>query len=146
MDGILSNQRSLDNKTRLGYNNILNTSDTDKSSKENEGNSKSFANSLRSGINKQKGVEEQQEHDTSNQNKRSEFRRGETPRRSFSTRYENIFLGHCFVCRNFGHKAIHCKINARNNYMRNKNDYGYPRDNHINNRYRNDYGSININQ
>jgi hypothetical protein len=109
----------------LDMNNNLKTTDIDKKDKKDEGNSRNYANSLRSGINNQEEVEEQQEHDTSSWNKRSKFRRCETPRRSLPTRYENIFLGHCYTCKNFGHKAIHCKINARNNYMRNINDYGY---------------------
>jgi hypothetical protein len=113
--------------------------------KEDERNSKNYANTLRSGINSQKGVEKQQEHDTSSWNIRSKFRRVETRRMFFSTRYENIFLGHCYTCRRFGHKAIHCKINARNNYMRNINTYGYPKDNHVNSRSGNAYGFVNIN-
>ena len=48
--------------------------------------------------------------------------------------YENIFLGHYYVCRNFGHKGIHCKYHARNDYMSNTNDYGYLKNNHTNDR------------
>jgi hypothetical protein len=71
LDEILSNQRSPTDKTGLGYNNSLKTTDTDKKDKKDEGNSRNYANTLRSGINNQKGVEEQQEHDTSSWNKRS---------------------------------------------------------------------------
>jgi hypothetical protein len=71
LDEILSKQRSPTDKTGLGYDNSLKTTDTDKTDREDEGNSRNYANSLRSGINKQKGVEEQQEHDTSSWNKRS---------------------------------------------------------------------------
>jgi hypothetical protein len=59
--------------------------------------------------------------------------------------YENIFLGHFYACINFGHKSIHCEINARNNYMRNINDYGYPKDNRVNSRSRNAHGFVNRN-
>jgi hypothetical protein len=31
-------------------------------------------------------------------------------------RYQNFFLGHFYTCGNFGHKAINCRINERNNY------------------------------
>jgi hypothetical protein len=31
-------------------------------------------------------------------------------------RYQNFFLGHCYTCGNFGHKAINYRINERNNY------------------------------
>ena len=79
--------------------------------------------------------EELQENITSSWNRRSDFRKVETPSRSFSTRYENIFLGHFYVCRNFEHKSTHCKSYEINNYMRRRNDYGYPKDNLVNNRY-----------
>jgi hypothetical protein len=64
LDEILSNRRSPDNKTRIGYNNTLNTVETNKSSMEDEGNSRSYKNSLGSGINNQEEIEKQQEHDT----------------------------------------------------------------------------------
>jgi hypothetical protein len=56
-----------------------------------------------------------------------------------------VFFGHYYACKNFGHKVIHYKINARNNYMRNTNDYGYPKGNHVNSRSRNSHGFVNIN-
>jgi hypothetical protein len=59
--------------------------------------------------------------------------------------YENIFHGHCYSWRNLVHKAIHCKINARNDYVKNINDYGYPRNNHVNSRSGNAYGYVNKN-
>jgi hypothetical protein len=37
-------------------------------------------------------------------------------RRSLTPRYQHFFLGHCYTCGNFGHKAINCRINERNNY------------------------------
>jgi len=37
-------------------------------------------------------------------------------RRSLTPRYQNFFLGNCYTCENFGHKAINCRINERNNY------------------------------
>jgi hypothetical protein len=37
-------------------------------------------------------------------------------RRSLMPRYQNFFLGHCYTCGNFGHEAINCRINERNNY------------------------------
>jgi hypothetical protein len=78
-------------------------------------------------------------------NIRSQFRRHETPRILLPIKYENIFLGNFYTRINFGHKAIHYKSNARNNYVRNTNDYGYPRNNHVKSRYGNAYGYANIN-
>jgi hypothetical protein len=40
-----------------------------------------------------------------------------TPQRiSLTPRYQNFFLGHYYTCGNFGHKEINCRINERNNY------------------------------
>ena len=89
--------------------------------------------------------EELQEHNIPSRNQRFEFRKVEIPRRPLSTRYKNIFLCHCYACRNFGHKAIHCKAYARNKYMRNRKHYGYPKDNHVNNRSGNAQGIVNGN-
>ena len=125
-------------KTRLGYdNNLKRTSSsevkTKVSVKGDEGRSR-------------KCNEKLQKHNISSWNRRSEFRKVETPRRSLSIRYENIFLGDCYACRNFGHKAIHCKAYARNDYMRNINNYGYLKDNYANNRSGDVQGIVNINQ
>ena len=50
-------------------------------------------------------------------------------------RYQNFFLGHCYTCKIFGHKAINCKINERNTYTRNMNG--------VNRRYGNNRGFVN---
>jgi hypothetical protein len=57
-------------------------------------------------------------------------------RRSLTPRYQNFFLGHCYTCKNFGHKAINCRINERNKYTRNMNG--------VNRRYGNNRGFVNI--
>jgi hypothetical protein len=57
-------------------------------------------------------------------------------RRSLTPRYQNLFLGHCYTCKNFGHKEINCRINERNNYARNMNG--------VNRRYGNNRGFVNI--
>jgi hypothetical protein len=56
-------------------------------------------------------------------------------RRSLTPRYQNLFLGHCYTCKNFGHKAINCRINERNKYARNMNG--------VNRRYGNNHGFVN---
>jgi hypothetical protein len=50
-------------------------------------------------------------------------------------RYQNLFLGHCYTCKNFGHKEINCIINEKNNYTRNMNG--------VNRRYGNNHGFVN---
>jgi hypothetical protein len=42
-------------------------------------------------------------------------------RSPLTPRYQNFFLGHCYTCKIFGHKAINCIINERNKYARNMN-------------------------
>jgi hypothetical protein len=37
--------------------------------------------------------------------------------------YQTIFLGSCYLCYNFGHKAINCRANTKNI----SNDEGYTR-------------------
>jgi hypothetical protein len=32
-----------------------------------------------------------------------------------TTRYQTIFFGLCYACNNFGHKAVNCRSNKRNN-------------------------------
>jgi hypothetical protein len=36
-------------------------------------------------------------------------------RRSSTPRYQTIFFGLCYACNNFGHKAVNCRANNRNN-------------------------------
>ena len=126
LDEILSRKISPLDKTGLGYDNILKTTS---STKEKTQLSTKGAEGISTKCN-----EELQEDNISRWNKRYEFRKVERPRRSTSIRYENIFLGHYYACRNFGHKEIHCKAYARHNYMRKINDYGYPKGNNANDR------------
>jgi hypothetical protein len=57
-------------------------------------------------------------------------------RSPLTPRYQNFFLGHCYTCKNFGHKAINFRINERNKYTRNMNG--------VNRRYGNNCGFVNI--
>jgi hypothetical protein len=124
LDEILSRQRSPLDKTGLDYDSSLKTTSSTKEktqlpTKGDEGISKKY-------------TEELKEDNISSWNRRSEFRKNERPRKSPFIGYENIFLGHYYACRNFGHKEFHYKSYTRNKYMRNINDYGYPKDNHAN--------------
>jgi hypothetical protein len=56
-------------------------------------------------------------------------------RSPLTPRYQNFFLGHCYTCKNFGHKAINCRINERKKYTRNMNG--------VNIRYGNNCGFVN---
>ena len=126
LDEILNRQRSPLDKTGLGYDNNPKTTSSTKektqlSTKGDKGRST-------------KCNEELQEDNISSWYRRSEFRKVDRPRRYPSIRYENIFLGHCYACKKFGHKVVHYKAYIRNNCMRNINDYVYPKDNLANDR------------
>ena len=48
--------------------------------------------------------------------------------RSSTTRYQTIFFGLCYACNNFGHKAVNCRANNRNNnYFESHTQRGYSR-------------------
>jgi hypothetical protein len=49
-------------------------------------------------------------------------------RRSSTIRYQTIFFGLCYACNNFGHKAINCRANNRNNnHFESHTQRGYSR-------------------
>jgi hypothetical protein len=59
-----------------------------------------------------------------------------TPQRNpLTPRYQNFFLGYCYTCKIFGHKAINCRINEMNTYARNMNG--------VNRRHGNNRGFVN---
>lgn len=64
-----------------------------------------------------------------------EFRRTTPSRRPFTTRYQNLFLGYCFSCRNFSYKEIHCKAYGINVYI-SKIYYENYKDDLVNNKTR----------
>ena len=42
------------------------------------------------------------------------------PRKPMSSRYQQIFFGHCYPCNNFGHKALNCRAYGKfHDYMKN---------------------------
>jgi hypothetical protein len=48
--------------------------------------------------------------------------------RSSNTMYQTIFFGLCYACNNFGHKAVNCRANNRNNnYFESYTQRGYSR-------------------
>ena len=65
------------------------------------------------------------------------------PRRPMTSRYQQIFLGHCYSCNNFGHKALDCKAYEKvNDYQKNfrKTKSSHQNSTHIKNlrRYENE--------
>jgi hypothetical protein len=155
LDNILSFQRSPFIKTGLGYDEKQKTPEGDASTKvtkpskkENEENPKSYANILKGSINNEsnnkKGNDDQHKPDSSHKN---EFRRVVPPRRPFTTRYQNLFLGYCFSCNNFGHKEIDCRAYTRSDHVRNINrgPYKTSKDDYVSNKTISSHGFANIN-
>jgi hypothetical protein len=107
LDNFVSFERSPFIKTGLGYKEKQkipegdkNTKVTKQSEKENEENPKSYSNILKDSINNEinnkEGNDYHQKHYSSPKNNKNEFRRVVPPRRPFTNRYQNIFLGYCF--------------------------------------------------
>jgi hypothetical protein len=142
LNEILSFQRSPFIKTGLGYDENQNTP---------EENPKSYANILKGSINNEsnsrKGNDDQQILDSSHKNNKNESRRVVPPRRPFTNRYQNLFLGYCFSCNNFGHKAIDCRAYTRSDHVRNRNrgPYKTSKDDYVSNKTRSSHGFANIN-
>jgi hypothetical protein len=90
---------------------------------------------------KMKGNDDQQKYDSSHKN---EFRRVVLPRRPFTTRYQNLFLGYCFSCNNFGHKAIDCRSYARSDHVKVRNicSYETSKDDYVTNKTRRSHGFV----
>jgi hypothetical protein len=125
LDEILSSQRSPNDKTGLGYNDSLKTTKQEKEVEndetntleqvEQQGRKLEFRRNETSRISSP--IRYERNHYEGNYKRIDREPRWTTPqRRSLTTRYQNLFLGHCYTCENFGHKAINCRINERNNY------------------------------
>ena len=97
LDDILSIQRPSSDKYGLGY---------DKAKKpeyssfiDQGGNKRSYAAALKSPIKSEESKKFVSPLQRTNM----------MPRRPMSSRYQQIFLGHCYSCNNFGHRALDCK-------------------------------------
>jgi hypothetical protein len=123
LDNILSNQRSPDDKTGLGYKESLKIvkgeSSTNMSTSEKP---TSYANALKgnnSQPNKSKDEKKKQsELDQPNYEARKQHvpesyqvgrQRTIPTSKFFIPRHPNFFYGYCFSCGNFGHKVVSCR-------------------------------------
>jgi hypothetical protein len=125
LDEILSNQRSPNDKTGLGYNDSLKKTKQEKEDENDETNTpeqveqqdrrlefRTNETSRRSSP-----IRYERNHHEGNYRRINREPRWTTPqRRSLTPRYQNFFLGHFYTCGNVGHEAIDCRINERNNY------------------------------
>jgi hypothetical protein len=125
LDEILSSQRSPNDKTRLGYNGSLKTTKQEKEVENDETNTPEQVEQQDRKLEFRRNetsrrsspIRYESNHYEGNYRRIDREPRWTTPqRRSLTPRYQNFFLGHCYTCGNFGHKAINCRINERNNY------------------------------
>jgi hypothetical protein len=130
LNDILNNQRSPSNKTGLGYDQKKFNKGSNFTYQEINKNPKSYATTLQSSFRKQ---ESKIRTDLKQQkyvlpSEKNEYRWNTITRKTPPKRHQNIFLGYCFSCNNFGHKAVHCKAYGRYNlrnvqrYKNNKNN------------------------
>ena len=98
LDEIITAQRNPSNKNGIGY-----------SQEENQVGPKSFAMALLSTFKK----EEEEKTRNAYKSRRSPppimKKPKENPKKVYQNRYPYIFLGYCFSCSNFGHKAVSCR-------------------------------------
>jgi hypothetical protein len=155
LDNTLSSQRSLCIKIGLGYDynkKTLNEYASHKSSqKKIEEKPKIYENILKISScrndNKKERNHNQKKTNFLLKKDKYEFRSVASSRRPFTTRYQNLFLGYCFSCNNFGHKAIDCKAYGRNDCMRNRSRMFHKnyKDYHMNRKTRGFHGFVDRN-
>jgi hypothetical protein len=136
LDDIISSQKSHLDKSRLGYNQTEKGSSS--KTTEQETNPKIYAETIKG----DKKIYKEDYRDTppprrfrfQNQQQidrpqeEEGFIRAPPFRRSSTTRYQTIFFGLCYACNNFGHKAVNCRANNRNNnYFESHTQRGYSR-------------------
>jgi hypothetical protein len=142
LDDILNSQISSSNTSRLGYDQNKSNKGSNSTSHETNKNPKSYATALKISFKK----EERKIKNDSNQQKYSlpskenEYIRNTTTRRTPPKRYQYLFLGYCFSCNNFGHKALHCRAYGKYNH-KNVQRYGYKNKNN-NNQENKKYNSL----
>jgi hypothetical protein len=125
LDDILSSQISPNDKTRLGYNGNFKTEKQEKEYEIDETNTLEQVEQQDKRLECRRNetsrisspIRYERIHYEGNYRRIDREPRWSTPqRRSLTPKYQNFFLGHCYTCGNFGHKAINCRINERNNY------------------------------
>jgi hypothetical protein len=136
LDDIINSQKSYLDKSRLGYNQTEKGSSS-KTTKQ-ETNPKSYVETIKGDKNIYKEdyrdtppprrfrFQNQQQIDRPQEEEG--FIRAPPFIRSSTTRYRTIFFGLCYACNNFGHKAVNCRANNKNNnYFESHTQRGYSR-------------------
>jgi hypothetical protein len=150
LDEIINSQRPYYDRSGLGYNQMQTEKGSSSKTTEQEAEQRTYAEIVRGtqeenhrGTGPPRRFRTQNQQSTTSQEEEG-FRR-ETPfRRSPTSRYQTIFLGLCYSCNNFGHKAANCRAYAKNrrNYEGYSNN-NYPRKSHeAQNINHNSFGSL----
>jgi hypothetical protein len=115
LDEILSSQRSPNNKTGLGY-----TQDSTSTSQRSVKRPISYAYALKGSLRREDNKVNMIPLNTISHKQKSTFptkvindRKNTIIRRNPLNKY--LFIGYCYSCNNFGHKAIHCKAYGQYN-------------------------------
>jgi hypothetical protein len=116
LDEILSSQRSPNNKTGLGY--------TQDSTTTSQGSAKrpiSYADALKGSLRREDNKEKMiplktvpHKHKSTLPTRVKDDKKNTITRRNPPNKY--LFIGYCYSCNNFGHKAVHCKAYGQYNH------------------------------
>jgi hypothetical protein len=130
LDEIISSQRPHHDKSRLGYNQTEKGSSSKTTDQETK--KRSYAETVRGSNEKEEDkkfqkedhrytppprrfrVQNQQQSEVKISQEEEGFRKATPFRRYPTPRYQTIFIGLCYSCNNFGHKAVNCRANNRN--------------------------------
>ena len=113
MGEIINNQRQSSESFGLGFEQDNDDKDSTSITPNHEAGTRSFANALKSLV--------KEKDDRKNDQQFAYVNKGVAPyRRPLTTKYQTIFLWHCYFCYNFGHKAANCKALANNNFEKNR--------------------------
>jgi hypothetical protein len=116
LDEILSSQRSPNNKTGLGY-----TQDSTSTSQGSVKRPISYADALKGSLRREDNKEKMiplktvpHKHKSTLPTKVKDDKKNTITRRNPPNKY--LFIGYCYSCNNFGHKAVHCKVYGQYNH------------------------------
>jgi hypothetical protein len=123
LDDIINSKKSHLDKSGLGYNQTEKGSSS--KTTEQETNPKIYAETIKGDRKMYKEdyrdtppprrFRFQNQQQTDRPQEEEGFIRAPSFRRSSTPRYQTIFFGLCYACNNFGHKAVNCRANNRNN-------------------------------
>jgi hypothetical protein len=143
LDDILNSRRSSSNNLGLFYNQNKSNKGSKSLSQETNKNPKGYAVALQISLKEEeiKIKTNSNQHKFSLPSKENEYRRNTTTRITPPKRCQHLFLGYCFFCNNFWHKALHFRAYGKYNH-KNVQRYGYKNNNNYNNKDNRNYNSF----